>query len=567
MARSDALRLHDALQQLSRRAMQDHRLVAEFQRARREFFGPESAGRTRAAAELRFLEWTLLERESLALAAVPLDVLSLPGDDDLLRGSVVGVYRIESVQGERADARDLQDDDTVDLVVPEGALVAGDLMVGRLYGTARSGWQPSGAIAIYRPGQALAAAFQRDLARLSLERRLSQLEIEHLLLRQQLPDRDLHAATPAEPQVVETVPRRQVEHVEAELEAVLAAGGAAGLATQISDALSQCARAGDVMGPMLDQLAFDTSVDLDRARRVMLELWSAHHEDEAPTAESTSVVPVEPDERPGETLGQRLVRTLDEGLAQKRDVAELFRQLEAMAGIDPDEEEEDDEDGFAAAGRAVRSSLDEDEGDDEVSMVAGDLDPLVTEWAWETRQEGSDAERHLRTLLELQQNAALPHTNVDDVTGQDLMRLLLHVYLHARADGRAEAVRAAFAAMQAFSTWAESTQELSLGKALAECKGTLLDQLDRLQDLGLRLASPADPRARSAALLRVEDVGQDGIGVRADDEDHWLVLPRETAALARPGDLLLAALRPAGSGVALAGPVVVLPGDAESLVG
>lgn len=561
MATSDALRLHEALQRLHRRAQQDHRLVAEFQRARREFFGVEDSTRVRPAAELRFLEWALLERESLALAAVPLDVLSLPGDDELLRGSVVGVYRLETVQDDRADARDLQDDDTVELLVPPGALQPGDLMVGRLYGTARSGWQPSGAIAIYRPGQTLAAAFQRDLARLGLERRLTQLELEHLLLRQQTPDRELHTSAAASPRVVDTAPRRQVEHVEAELEEVLAAGGAPGLATQISDSLAQSVRPGEVIGPMLDQLAFDTKVDLDRAQRAMLELWSAHHEEEAPAEAAPAEELPEVAELPGETLGQRLVRTLDEGLAQKRDVAELFRQLEAMAGIESDEEEDDD-DGFGAAGRSPRDPNDED-----LTPDVGDLDPLVTEWLWETRQEGSQQELFLRTFLELQQNAAIPHTNVDDVTGQDLMRLLLHVYLQARADGRAVAVRGAFAALQGFSSWAEATQELSLGRALQDCRGSLLDHLERLQDLGLRLSSPADPRAGTPSLLHVEDVGLDGIGLRDDDEDHWLPLARDVAALARPGDLLLAALRPDGKGKALAGPVVALPADAEALAG
>jgi hypothetical protein len=78
MPSSDAPRLYGALQALHRRALADHRLAAELQRARREFFGVEANVAVRPAAELRFVEWALLERESLALAAVPMTVISLP---------------------------------------------------------------------------------------------------------------------------------------------------------------------------------------------------------------------------------------------------------------------------------------------------------------------------------------------------------------------------------------------------------------------------------------------------------------------------------------------------------
>lgn len=564
MASSDALRLQTALLQLHRRALEDHRLQAELARARREFFGIEPGVVVRPTAELRFLEWALLERESLALAAIPSEVLAEPGDDDALTGSVAGVYTIELVNGEQVEARDLQDDDTVELLVPEGALQPGDLMVGRIYGTMRGTWQPSAAVAIYRPGAVLAKAFQRDLERLELERRLTQVEIEHLLLRQQTPDHELAAPdTPAAP-TPPIVKSRQIEHIEADLETVLSAGGVPGMTTQVSDALAETERMGQVTGPLLEQLAFETDVDLERARRLLIELWNAHHASEPQEkmperpATTTPSAPLQIAEIPGETLGERLARMLDEGLAQKRDVGELFRQIEAMAGIE-DEEEEADDDALADAGRAV---VDATFGED-----FGDLSPLVTEYLWETGQGGSEQETLLQLWVALQQNAALPHTNLDDVTGQDLMRLLLHVYLRAPANGRADAVRTAFAAVNAFSLWAESTQELSLKSALASCQGTLLDQLERLQEIGVRLSSEARRGAGSPGLLHVEDVAEFGFGVRGDETSHWIESTAEVAALLRQGDLLLAALVENGTEATFSGPVVALPADAESLVG
>jgi len=565
MTPSDATRLHGAIQTLHRRALADHRLNAELRRARREFFGVDEHVAVRASAEVRFVEWALLERESLALAAVPVDVLATPSDDDSIRASAVGVYRIETVDCERCEARDLQDDDTIDLVAPDGALVAGDLMVGRVYPASRGVWQPSPAIAIYRPGKAIAEAFQRDLKRLDLDRRLTQIEIERLLLQQQMHDRELTpmgqlVAQPAAPRPQ----HRQVEHIEAELEAVMAQGGAPGLTTHVSDSLAQAARAGAVVAPLLEKLAFDTSVDLDRARRLLLELWNAHHADEAP-AELDEAATQEPTEAtaaevPGETLGQKLARVLDEGLSQKRDVEELFRQLEEMAGIEADEADDED-DALAEAGRAI---LDAAESAD---IDAGDLAPLVTEHIWETQQADTPAEATLQMWVGLQQNAAIPHTNIDDVTDTDVMRLFLHVYLKSEPRGRATAVRSAYAAVEAFSRWAEETQELSLASALAGCKGTLLDQLDRLQEVGIALSSPAVQGASAPGLLRVEDCGTDGFGVRGDEGSHWILTTKESASLLRVGDLLLGSLAERGKGHALSGPVVALPSDAESLIG
>lgn len=577
MSGPDPRRLFEALRELNQRAVGDHRLLAESQRARREYFGESAAAGAPAPTamqEHRFLEWFLLERESLSLAAVPVDVLTQSGDEEGLLGSTAGVYRVESMFDGGVEVRDLQEDEAIEVACPAGALRVGDLMVGRMYAGERGGWQPSAAVAVYRPGQTIAVAFQRDYARLELDRRLSQLEVEHLLLRRQS-TADLMPEVAQAPPVANIVepgePLRPVEHIEADLEAVLTSGGARGVATEVSDVLLAAERPGPVVGPLLDQLAFDTEVDLDRARRLMLELWASHR---ARTAEAMPPAPeVDPPPTtavPGETLGERLVRTLDAGLGKKQDLDELFRQLEAMAGIEPDEEEEEiDEDLAAALQAAVPATMGGKDDD-----YDGDLEPLIAEFVWETNAEGSADAAVLQGWCELQRNAALPHTDVEQITGQDLMRLLLHVYLRAEPKQRATAVRAAFAGVERFSAWAESTQELSLRRALDACQGAILAEVERLQDAGLRLSgnptgatAPAIDPASPPGLLRIEEVGKDGFGVRADDSSHWVTAGADQLALLRPGDLLLAALDHDDRRVRLRGPVVALPGDAEALIG
>ena len=106
---------------------------------------------------------------------------------------------------------------------------------------------------------------------------------------------------------------------------------------------------------------------------------------------------------------------------------------------------------------------------------------------------------------------------------------------------------------------------------LDECKGPLLDQVERLQQAGIQFSTAATTNARPG-ILQVEDLGPDGFGVRDDDgENHWLgASPRALASL-RVGDLLLGALAPTGAqrkgtGPSLVGLVVVLPADAKSLI-
>jgi hypothetical protein len=588
--------------ELAQRLLQEPRLRSELQRARREFFPVGADGvavvpGAADAAERRFHEWFLLERESEALGVVPTEV---PPFQDLavdLPDTMAGVFVVQPLVGGVFCARDLQDDSDLELNVPAATLHAGDLLVGRLYDLGAGRWQPSSALAIFRPGIELAKAFQRDLQRLGLERRLFQVELEHLLLhrhRQATPLRPATAPTAVVP-ATPVAPGVPLEHLEADLDRLLAAAGSDLAAADISQQLANAARPGPVLGPLLDELAFDTVVDLDRVRSLLLEIWNAHHEGEPPAAEIDPGTAL-----PGETLGERLVRTLDEGLSQKRDVAEIFAQLERMAGIEPDPDDEDDaamlrqdrpdsaddEDDAAGEDELGRgpAPFDDDDDDDDAAtdpepqprrdtdataeVGDGDLGPLVEEYLWERQRSADPASSPLRLFAELQQNAPLPHRDLEQVTSTDVMRVLLHVYLGSAPSQRAAAVRAAFTELRLFYDWAMHEQELDLADVPAGCQGPLLDQLDRLQAAGVGLSTPGAGKSRPG-ILEVDDLGKDGFGARDDDgTDHWIAASAAACQHLRVGDLVLGALQPASAGKprSLAGLVVVLPADARTLM-
>lgn len=553
--RNEARAIELAVSTLVARLAQEAHLLPELQRARRMFLGegPVAPLVVGAAdtAEHRFAEWFVLERESETLGAVPADVPRFADQVAELEGSTAGVFLVLSVSPHGVEARDLQDEAVYDLAVPIGSLQPGDLLVGRLFPFTSGRFTPSSAAAVFRPGKDLGEAFRRDVERLELDRRLHQIELEHLLLRRTDQTPSPTAAAPAAV-TAPVVPGVPLEHLEADLDRLLQSGASKHTATSISELLAAAVRPGPAMGPLLDELAFDSVVDLDRVREVLLAIWNAHHPEGIPPLDPNDVPPP----APGERLGERLVRTLDEGLRQKRDVDEVFAQLERLAGLEP---------GAADDGENPFDHEAEPAADD-APDPGGDLAPLVQEFLWEHGIEQGPVASALLTWSELQANAALPRTDLELVTGTDLMRLLLHVYLGAAPTERATAVRTTFQALQQFYAWAKQTLELEVGGALQECRGALLDQLDRLASAGVLLSSPPVRGLRPGILL-VEDLGPRGFGARDDDgQDHWLECAPEAAAQLRQGDLVLGALVARGTGHALGGLAVVLPHDARGLM-
>ncbi|MFN3240456.1 MAG: hypothetical protein ACE37K_02970 [Planctomycetota bacterium] len=550
MTRDEVARHTELVAQLAKQLSDNQRLHAELQRARRQFFGEQQDRVGDDAAEHRFAEWFLFERESESLGAVPITVPPYSAQADELEDSIAGLFLVESV-GDSVTARDMHNDEMLELADAR-SLQPGDLLVGRLYPATQERWSASAATPALRPGRELAEAFVHDLKELELDRRLQQIELEHLLLRQHG-----HAEVPVVPGPPPQ-PVAPLEHLEADLEQLLQSVGDRHSAEVLSQQLAVAPRPGAFIGPLLDQLAFDTDVDLDKARRLLLEIWNAHHAGPADRAEAPSTGTSGP---PGETLGEQLVRTLDEGLGKQQDVEQLFSQMEKLAGIQPEEDDDDDDE----RATAIVEQLGAGDGD------SGDLAPLVTEFHWETEQQDAD---HSPLLLwvELQRNAPVPNTDLESIRAPDLMRLLLHVYLRSAPTERATQVRAAFAELKRFYDWVAVTQELDQREVLETCKGALLEQLDRLQDAGVALSNDRAPE-QAPGLLQIEEIGADGFGARDDDGgSHWLLADAAARERLEVGDLLLAGLAPSEPDAPTsmhrrpAGMVVVLPIDARSLI-
>jgi hypothetical protein len=567
---------------------------------------------------------------------------------EALTDSLLGVFLVAEHRTGEYVITDLEDDQTHDLDEIEGvALDAGDLLIGRLYAGSLDTYIASPALARQRDGRPLAVAFRRDVDALGIDRRLTQAELEHLLFRGR-------GALRAPGRVATALPRVPLEHLEADLERVLMQGGVDPeelSATAISEAMQGIPRPGAVLAPLMEQIAFDTDVDLEAAQRLMVSIWQHHHDtataegggagpadalsslaadvDEArelpraragthenpadadpgpvsddpsassaatrtgpatptkptapakpttpakptapakpttpatptgpatPTAPSTPTTPATPtapsptaddDVVPG--LGAEISARIARGLAEQEELDRVFGDVEAMVG-EPVDADIDDIDGDALA-------------------AFGNLPPLITGYLWETGGERGPDAAVLEQLVAVKGQAALPRRDVESLAGDDLIRVLLQVYLENRPGSRSAGVGAAFATLQRFLTWVEDTQEIPTTDLLTTVEHQLVQHVARLDVAGMHLSTADSTAQQGGRVHRVIACRALAIEV-ALGGDHRPVLVPVIAAVSgnlRIDDLLLGALLIDADGQgSFVGMVVAMPGVAADLLG
>lgn len=539
------------LNELMAQCRADPRLQAEVLRAEREFFAANpKAPATDPGAPQRFAEWFLLERESDSLGEVPMTRLQLSeADRELLSDSLAGVFLVLGPSGQEVLIRDLQDDADLEIEAPPGVVLqADDMLIGRLYAGSLDTYLPSMALAAQRQAGALAAALRKDLRGMEIDRRLTQAEIEHLLFRG-----SADAAEALEPE-------QPLERLEADLEAALQKGGVDPekvSATAISAALEAAPRPGPVVNPLLEQLAFDTKVDLQQVQELLLRIWNQHQARQQTRAETEpdAEAPARPaapaaDEDLSPGLGAEVHRRLEEGLAQGGKVEEVFYEVERMLGGDAPEEP--DAGALAAAGE-------------------GDLRPLLQEFLWEVDEPAKDQvlRGHLERLLRTQLEAPVPVLDLERLQPADLLRMLLEVYLQARPGSRAAAVGDCFAAVEHFFTWAVETQQYELDPVLRTVREALVEPSVRLDLASVALGATALDGDGPPRLLRVVALSEGLMQLATLDEDqlHEVEIPEHAQVQLRSEDLVLAGLQPSGTRSRLCGLVVVLPALARDFLG
>jgi hypothetical protein len=246
-------------------------LGEDYGNSRTEFFPGVVASDPGSRAVARHLEWFLLERVSPPLGGVPVEELGYDEDLDLahtLRRSLVGVFEITSLAEDGTWLRDLAgfgEYPVADMSATE-VLAVGDVIFGRLFPLGDGSYHLSPTAGHYRDDD-LRMALRFDLER-ARERggskvlRLGQADLETLFWA-------------SGPQEVGADPLEEARNH-------LRAGGLGEedvrnildrLGAQPFDAATLVAGVGDVVGDILDELAFDADLDLGEMRRLLLAAW------------------------------------------------------------------------------------------------------------------------------------------------------------------------------------------------------------------------------------------------------------------------------------------------------
>jgi len=486
----------------------DPDVKAEFVRSRAEFFRDE-AGALAPGAELRHLEWFLLERPSASLGGIPAQVWQetwrerfADASPDLATAylqSLPGAFEVTSV----VDSKGLWLRDLFTLgelpVVEPGAvhsLAAGDLVVGRLFPAGEEVFLLSSTMAVYRD-PALLSAVRADLERMRRVRRgvlrVQQLELEHLF-------HGPGMAPASQPPLSEVRARVRGELVQLGL----GESAADGVLERIR-AAARTANATEVT-EILNRLAFDTGIDLTAARLALIEVWSAERGASARAATDDE----------GRDPASALA-AFDLGRAQGKDLEQLFDELE----------------------RALDVAEEEPEEDDAAPDFPGVVGAIVAEFLWEVEREHGPERAARWSCLEALGTYGREIGVLEELGRTHLLDFSARWILDESGLKDRGEVESLLAALQAFCSWCEEQQDLPLRSAFGETLEELQSSVPR------HLALRATLRAGSGSgAYRV--VHSDGRRARLQDRDgteSFVTLLEEQAAHLRDGDLVRLASR------------------------
>ena len=512
---------------LERAVERDPALSRGLEASREEFTGGNGAPADPAEAALakrRLLEWFLLEKEhsgadEAQIAALIDRCAGSRGKrtEDVARalaGSHASVFEVAEVEaGGHVKLWDLAGLFECTAIEPHGSglLERGDLIAGRVFPTSGATYRVSRAAVVWRNPRLL-AAIRADLERArsaGASGRKGTLRLRQSDLEAMFHARAMESAADAPEATGGAVPAAR---------AMLADAGVAGEEIDVIFRALSAEKPGegdlvpgliaggrDALARILDELAFETSIDLEAARRSLGAAWEEMH-------------------RPRATLP---ARTADVASA----VAEFDRKRSAGASLDETFRDLERDLGLA-----------DEPGDDEEDTPAPDfpgvVGAIVEEFLWdEERERGAEIARRDAILRSLGRFGAAIGV-FEDLTARELKAFACHWVLEEREITDAEGAERLLEALERFTAWAQETQEAPLHESFAPVGAALRSSLPRLAEANRRCE-----RAQGAEGLEWFDVlaieGERSLRVRPDGgEELSTAAEPEIVSRLRPGDVL-----------------------------
>jgi hypothetical protein len=493
----------------------------------REFFGGEPPRHDPAEALLaarRHLEWFLFERHSPSLFGSPAEHLldawldEAPPDlgerGEVLLRSFVGIFEVlELLPGVGCWLRDVAGFGNYALAYPtdNGLLRLEDLLVGRLFPVEDGLHRASSAAAVFRAGH-LNKALERDLEQIRSKSqrkvlRLSQQGLEKMFWgaghrpRSQDPVGDLRAFLGQQPHLA----GHRVESILSLLT----------WAPFDPDKLAH--GAGGPLGAILDDLAFDTDIDLEATRRHLLLAWQELTRDRTPAADQT---PSAAHEAPDSEGPSQAMARFDSGRRAGHDLDGLFQDLEQELGLE-------------------EVSGEEDEKDSPAPDFPGVVGAMIAEYRWEVENGQDGAAPAYLDSLGLLAQFAQPIGVFEELGSRDLLRFVsFWVHEHQALDSAQEA-RNLLHALTSFCTWVQESHEHPLLDQFGSTLERLHESLPRIVELNRALpdngGSAEDPRGKLFEVCTDARGQLDHLRDR-DGETHQVQIEPALATRLRHGD-------------------------------
>jgi hypothetical protein len=514
-------------------------LSEEFEASRRQFFGPQGApqdglkGASRddaqnsvcgargesasKSADRRHLEWFLFEHAPAARAALVVEELldtwrsrapaRLCEKTEAFLQSVTGIYTVMQSEAEAPVVlRCMTGMGSLGLggAQTRGVLHPGDLVVGRLFPLGDGLHHLSPAAGIFRDPRLL-AAIERDLEALRASRsrkimRLSQFELESMFFGG---GGSLAEATVDTNALEELREFLKLSGIPAEQVATWFK--ALGRRPCAADSLTP--GVGDSLAEVLETLAFDSDLDLDRARALLLAALPAlQGPDSGP---STAPAASHGD---GNDHVAAAIKDFDRDRAAGLDVESSFLALESKLGLDDDDSDDDSE----------------------APDFPGVVGAVVEEFLWETQAKEQKLHEGLRLFASYAHKIGV----FENLGARDILSFAAFWVPESRQMKNGAEAERLMTALGAFGQWVVETHGIDV----------LDDELgDSLEHMRTSL-----PRAvvANALLPRVRDVeGELFAFVAAEGSDRGRIrdkagverevsLPTQLASVLESGDLL-----------------------------
>ncbi len=529
-------------------------LELEFQTSLDQYF--DQGGKTTATdpAKQRHLEWFLCDRASDLFGELPVvglrDAWMEAADPELapwldsFLGARVGAFEVTGVEaGSGAWIRDLLGLGEYPLSEPEAAseLELGDIISGRIYPSGDELFCVSKAAEVFRSApllKALSADFEGVRKARRGTPRVTQLELERVFQGSQPQERRDAAHANSEPRAAEpidpaklaalvdesvsvppVVDPSNIDFAEAreEAEGLLAAAGLGRtriqailneLKSNVPDPSSLAPGAGDVLERVLNQLAFESDIDLEAARRALCTFWFANLKD-APSGPETTVLDsipkpatiAAPDaptvethtrgksrrERNDEAIEKERLRKaleeLDQQRAQGADVEQLFEKLEQELGLDGDGGEE------------------EPTPAPEFTGVVG---AMVEEFLWDMGRVSEAEPTDSLAILRLLSDFGQPIGVFEALSERELTVFCGCWLLEGRHLSSALEAEQLLAALKSFCTWVEEQHQHPLATKFGGGLASFRASLPRLAEANLICDKNSSAKAMSGRIQAFE---------------------------------------------------------------